>query len=141
MTRPFRMLAVPIAVALLVGSGCSAGGDDSAANWEQRRGSDWSEYDSAFRASWRTGCERASEIGHDLVKKTIEERHLPTTVTQMFTPPVCDPAASPDDPPDLAPLDPAAAGRVDGFVAGLALGCGALRGTDRDDCIALGGET
>ena len=102
------------------------GGNDSASDWEQRQGSDWTEYESAFTSSWRAGCERADVIGRRLAK--------------TFEPTSCNPAAPPDDPPDLPPLNPGAAGRIDGFVAGLVWGCGALPGTKRDQCIARGGE-
>ena len=122
-----RALTSAIAVAFLViVTGCGVGGNDSGVDWEQRRGSDWSEYESAYKASWRTGCERASEVGHGLEEKV--------------APPDCDPAAAPDDPPDVPPLNPDAAGRIDGFVAGLVSGCAVLRTADRNKCIALGGE-
>ena len=126
-----RGIVMLLVVTSLVASGCAAGGDDSASDWEQRRGSDWSEYEAAFKDAWREGCERAGTIGRTLVEKT---------ASQSFTPPVCDPAAAPDDPPDIAPLDPGPAGRTDGFVAGLVSGCGALPGVDRERCVSLGGE-
>ena len=125
MTRRVRPLTAAIAATLaLVATGCGA--RTAGSDWEGQRGSDWSEYESAYEASWRRGCERASEIGHDLAKNV--------------TPPVCDPAEPPDDPPDVAPLNPEAAGRIDGFVAGLVSGCGGLGAADRNTCIARGGE-
>ena len=127
MTRTLRPLTAWIAVAsVVVASGCGAGSASSGSDWEQRKGSDWSEYESAFQASWRKGCERAGEIGQGL-EKTAER-------------PVCDPAQSPDDPPDVPPLNPDAAGRIDGFVAGLVWGCGVLRDPAHNECIARGGE-
>ena len=127
MTRTVRPITAAIAVEVLViAAGCGVGGSNAGVDWEQRRGSEWSEYESAYEASWRMGCERGGEIGRDL--------------EENVAPPVCDPAAAPDDPPDVAPLDPDAAGKIDGYVAGLVTGCAELRTADRNTCIALGGE-
>ena len=59
MTRRVRPLTAAIAATLaLVATGCGA--RTAGSDWEGQRGSDWSEYESAYEASWRRGCERAT---------------------------------------------------------------------------------